>query len=248
MDKVVLTLLKDEKRRCALMLNFKVTYSQFNFFYGFNKEYAETYKKNNIVKKSMTASEISCSLGHLNILDDFLTSSKDYIFILEDDILGEDSDFNRINKVLSSLNGDFILFVGGLNGLNCRKYLYGEIIDADKKIFKIPAIYHCYIARTCCYIVTKKIASKISRKQHEFLDLADNWGRLLDAKDRVYFCDILKHPIDLSDSNIEKDRLKLKGKNIFSRIIKSGVLASGFLFLRKFLTKILAIFLGYKKI
>lgn len=248
MKKIVLTLLKDEKRRADLKVKFPVSYDFFDFFYAFEKRIAQQYRENCHVKKMMTLSEISCSLGHLKILDNFLESSQKSIFILEDDIIGNDDDLIRIDSLINSLEGEFILFVGGLNGLKGRKSLYGTIIDENQKIYKIPSLYHSYIARTCCYIVTRGIAAKISKKQHNFLDYADSWGQLLDAEDNVYFCDILQHPIDLSDSNIETERLNLRGHSFFSKLLKAGVFLSICLICKKKITKIFALLLGYKKV
>jgi len=248
MKKIVLTLLKDEKRRRNLKVKFPYFFDFFDFFYAFDKRIAQEYREKHCVKKIMTLSEISCSLGHLKILDNFLESSQKSILILEDDIIGNDDDLIKIDSIVDNLKGEFILFVGGLNGLKGRKSLYGIVIDEDQKIFKIPYIYHSYLARTCCYIVTKGVAAKISKKQHNFLDFADNWGQLLDAKDNVFFCDILQHPMDLSDSHIERERLNARGKGLISKILKSGIFANIYWICRKFFTRIIALLLRHRKI
>lgn len=248
MKKIVLTLLKDEKRRADLKVKFPFSYDFFDFFYAFDKNIAQRYRENYHVKKMMTLSEISCSLGHLEILDNFLESLQKSIFILEDDIIGNDDDLIRIDSLVNDLKGEFILFVGGLNGLKGRKFLYGNIVDENQKIYKIPYIYHSYIARTCCYIITRGIATKISKKQHNFLDYADNWGQLLDAEDNVFFCDILQHPIDLSVSHIEIERLNARGQGFISKLLKAGIFVSLYWVFRKLFTRIIALLLGYRKI
>ena len=66
-----------------------------------------------------------------------------------------------------------------------------------------------YIFRTCCYVVTLDIARNLCAfSQREFF-IADEWSyfKCNGLINSIYLSDFIDHPLDLSCSHIEMERL-----------------------------------------
>lgn len=153
----------------------------------------------------MSPSEVGCSLSHIKAFEKFLLSQQTHALILEDDIQGSDDHLDTIINMLSHLKNDYILITGGQEGINTSR-LYGKQIAPN--LYSIPKASYPYIRRTCCYVITRESAKTLLAKQKKTLTVADWWNHLLEDTDmEMFYAPILKHPIDISSSNIEKERL-----------------------------------------
>ena len=242
----VISLIKDSDRRNLLKEGFIQYYDTFDHSDAKNYLSKEAkFKKNKI---PMTLSEIACALSHLKVLSKIVLDKSNFALILEDDVIGEDADIERIKDMYLSLPKDSVLIAGGLEGLRSLKNLYGTLIDEQNKLYKIPNLYYRYLSRACCYVLSSESASKILQVQEAGLDRADQWDHLLKSCSNVYFSPILRHPLTLENSHIEKERKLMKGKNFFTAIIREGVIYSAYYYLRKIITNYLAIYKGYIRI
>ncbi|MEQ1093021.1 glycosyltransferase family 25 protein [Acinetobacter johnsonii] len=248
----VISLIKDSDRRDLLKESFIKNYGTFNIFNALNHRDAKNYlsKGGNLKenKLEMTLSEVACALSHLEVLKKTIENDKAFSLILEDDIIGTDEDIERITHVYLSLPKDSILIAGGQEGLRSFKNLYGTLMDEQNKLYKIHNIYYRYLSRACCYVLSGETAIKIIQLQETGLDRADQWDHLLKECSNVYFSPILKHPLTLENSHIEKERKLMKRNSIFTAIMKEGVIYSLYYYLRKIVTSYWAIYKGYIKI
>jgi len=162
--------------------------------------------------KIMSPSELGCTLSHIRALELFVASGESRALILEDDVLGDDASLRRIDDIARGLAENSLLICGGQDGLKKRKYLLGKSA-LDRDVFRLTLFSHKYVFRACCYVVTQTTAKIILQKHSREVVLADNWGYFFPEKEvSIYFSNLLKHPVDLSDSHIEKDRARVRGK------------------------------------
>lgn len=209
----VISLPKDVERRNRFSEQFSLKNHQFSYIPAINGKALDTsfyfdkilpfFLMHGVL---MSPSEVGCALSHLNALKKFLDSEYSHAIILEDDIEGNDKQLKIINKMVPILRNNYIFIPGGQEGVNTSR-LYGKKIHDN--LYKIPKASHPYIRRACCYVIPKETAQKILLKQNKMLVIADWWDYLLtDTNIQLYYSKLLKHPIDLSNSNIQQEREK----------------------------------------
>lgn len=248
----VISLMKDSDRRDVLAKSFVNYFDRFVIFNALDHQHAQDYLSHSPKlaknKREMALSEIACALSHQAVLKKTTETAMDFSLILEDDIIGIDEDIDKISMLCLSLPKNSILIVGGQEGLRSYKNLYGVSVGETKDLYKIPKLYYRYLSRTCCYVVSNHVAQEVIKFQSEGLERADQWNKLLYECENVYFSPILKHPLTLENSHIEKERKIKKGNNIFMAIIREGITYSLYYYLRKIVTSYWAIYKGYIKI
>lgn len=213
-DIYLVSLKSDDHRRCKLQEQFPLTYEKFILkeavdgrllpakdFYSHSIKY---YDRKKVV---MTPSEVGCTLSHIKVLSSFLETDAEYALIMEDDIIGTDEDFNKIQKLLPEIGDDAVLICGGQEGLLSRFFQLGKSINPLGNLFSVHPFSFQYIYRTCCYVVTRNSARSIIGNHNEKFTIADDWSAILDNNINLYYANILHHPLDLSESTIEKERL-----------------------------------------
>lgn len=167
----------------------------------------------------MSPAEVGCALSHLAALDAFLASGQKQALILEDDVLGDDADIERVIELAAQLADHDVLICGGQEGLSHRKYQFGKQGMSPQHYTLAPFSYR-YIFRTCCYIVSRPAAERIIATQRKGLRVADDWGAFFDNSDiQMHLINALSHPEDLSSSLIEAERIdvsKSRGKKFSS--------------------------------
>lgn len=153
----------------------------------------------------MSPSELGCTLSHIKALEAFVSSGQPYGLILEDDIIGGDEDINKIQDIAARLEPNSVLLCGGQEGIGSRRYQYGKLVT--EWVFQVaPASYRAML-RACCYVVTQHSAKAILSFQRRHLELADEWWLLLSESDvRLYYSNILQHPLLLNESHLEPER------------------------------------------
>lgn len=210
----LISLKKDENRRLSLSLKFPERYQQFILFDAIDGRslsaddyYSALSTHFKFNKTLMTPGEIGCALSHVRVLEKFLMSDKKFALIIEDDVIGDDTDLEYIESLVECLDDNSILICGGqlINNLT-KRLLFGEKIFGS--IYRVANASKCYISGTCCYVVTRKVARHIIDHQKNMLTVADDWGVFFkdSKKFNFYFLNILEHPQDLTSSNIEEHR------------------------------------------
>jgi glycosyl transferase, family 25 len=246
----LVSLESDLNRRKTLELQFPKTYKDFIHIPAVDgrklsaKEYYDktiNYYLN--TKKTISPSELGCTLSHINVLESFLKTDAKFALIIEDDVIGSDNDINKISRLVDLLDDNSLFICGGQNGLTNRGYLFAKKISSTK-LYLIAKFFHNRIFSTACYVVSKKTAKEILEYHKKILTLADRWGEFFKyTETNIYYLDILKHPEDLSNSHIEQDRNIMKETNILKKLFSCALPK---LIYRK--VKTLLVSLYYKKI
>lgn len=176
-------------------------------------------------KKLMSPAELGCSLSHIQALESFLKTDESFGLIIEDDVIGTDSDLELIQKKLSQLSEDSLLLCGGQVDLPSKKFRYGSY-DKKSEIYKIATFSNLFVYGTCCYIVTKKSAQQILTYHKKGITLADKWDEFfVETATKIYYINILQHPEELGNSHIEADRLVFKNQSLLQKLFaKDGML------------------------
>jgi glycosyl transferase family 25 len=183
--------------------------------------------------RPMTPAELGCTLSHLKALETFMDSSADRALILEDDILGTDTDIETIRALSHRLDDDDLLICGGQDGLESRKYQYGEP-TAIPGVYEVCRFSYRYVFRTCCYVVTRRSAQAIINYQNFMLSLADKWDEFFsDTRVKIHYANILSHPVELEESHIEQDRAVFQTTELHQQVLTRDVFENIYLSLRR---------------
>lgn len=211
----LISLEKDCARRKALEKRFPKYYSDFIHIKAIDgrkltaKEYYEaTIEFFHKHKRPMTPAELGCSLSHIKALNDFIKSDYKYALIIEDDIIGCDSDIDIAMQAISTLKQSDFLLLGGQQGL-AKRFQLGKK-DTSNGLMRVSGFSKKFVARTCCYVVSRVTAQHILDYQSKQLSLADKWDVFFKNTDvNFYFKDVFEHPLDLKNSHIEAERRSL---------------------------------------
>jgi glycosyl transferase family 25 len=156
----------------------------------------------------------------MKVYEMFVSSGHDLGLVIEDDILGEDDDIRAISNVAKNMSDGDLLICGGQDGTKGYDHLRGRPAF-NNLAYQIPKPFFRFLSRTCCYVITPKIARHLISKQTACLDRADHWRCLVGGVGgRVYFVDRISHPIDLRGSHIESSR---PGSGVIENVIADGV-------------------------
>jgi len=226
----LVSLEQDTKRREELKKRFKNFYNKFIHIKATDgrklsaKEYYDQtidyfIKRNKI----MSPSELGCTLSHINALEEFMKTDSYYALILEDDVIGNDKDIEKIFEISQKLDQNSLFICGGQDGLSSKKYQFGKETSLADGLFEVCKFSYQHIFRTCCYVVTKKSAKEILEYHKKCLTLADEWDEFFKNSDtKIYYANILSHPKDLVNSHIEEYRAKFKTKSFIEKIFSKN--------------------------
>lgn len=208
----LVSLEKDVKRREELKIRFPKYYESFIYIPAIDgRELSAKTYYNKIISyfilnnKVLSPGELGASLSHINALENFMLSTANYALILEDDIIGNDSDIDTAMESISTLQQSDFLLLGGQQGLNKRFQLGKENVKGN--LSKVSSFSRKFVTRACCYVVSRETAKCILNHQAKHIELADKWDAFFKGTNtEIYFKDIFKHPVDLSGSHIESER------------------------------------------
>lgn len=173
-----------------------------HYFRVFIKNYLST-------GQILSPAEIGCTLSHIEVYKRFLETSEPRALVLEDDVIGSDSDIRHIEKAASTIPELSIFFCGGQDGLVSRKWLLGKTYRGP--VYKLHRICINQVWRTCCYVIDRPLAEHLLEKHRQYLHRTDKWFKLIPNKASIFYSDFLKHPLDKANSVIEKEREMLSG-------------------------------------
>lgn len=191
----------------------------------------------------LTVTEMGCALSHCKVLNIFLSGSDERCLVLEDDVEGDDVSLESALTLLSELPADAILICGGQEGLRNGRYLFGRRVGA--RVWRIPSIARRFMARACCYGLTKEVSALILQRQLGDLKVADSWYRLLAGHKNVYFSPVLRHPVDLSGSHLEAQRIEVN-RGMLGPLLRDGICYTVATTLIKVFLPVLLLVSGYE--
>lgn len=171
----------------------------------------------------MTPGEVGCALSHMKAYEHIIYSDEEYALILEDDVIGEDEDIEKVQNLLSELmkyyGDNFVWIVGGMEGLS-KKYLYVKKTTVPD-VYVVHRLSRRHISRTVCYVITKTAAKQILESQRKCLAVADCWDLILPRNIVILYSNILKHPIEQESSiHLERVQVRIRRRKMLISIIK----------------------------
>ncbi|WP_276709476.1 glycosyltransferase family 25 protein [Campylobacter rectus] len=209
----VISLKSDEARREKLKERFK-NYGKFKLveatdgrvmsakeYYGYALASLEAYGR------LLSPSEVGCSLSHVRAYEEFLKSDAKFALILEDDVIGDESGIKKAFETAAKMDADSALVCGAQDGLEGRFSAFGKKLDED--FWLVSKRSYGTIYRAAAYVLDRRAAEKILQTHKKALCVADFWQILLLKNGlKMYFSDIFAHPLDLSGSNIQAERVQ----------------------------------------
>ena len=209
----VISLKSDEARREKLKERFK-NYGEFKLveatdgramsakeYYGYALPSLEAYGR------LLSPSEVGCSLSHARAYEEFLKSDARLALILEDDVIGDESGVKKAFETAAKMDAGSALVCGAQDGLEGRFSAFGKKLDED--FWLVSKRSYGTIYRAAAYVLDRRAAEKILQTHKKALCVADFWQILLLKNGlKMYFSDIFAHPLDLSGSNIQAERVQ----------------------------------------
>ena len=209
----VISLKSDEARREKLKERFK-NYGEFKLveatdgramsakeYYGYALPGLEAYGR------LLSPSEVGCSLSHVRAYEEFLKSDARLALILEDDVIGDESGIKKAFETAAKMDAGSALICGAQDGLEGRFSAFGKKLDED--FWLVSKRSYGTIYRAAAYVLDRRAAEKILQTHKKALCVADFWQILLLKNGlKMYFSDIFAHPLDLSGSNIQAERVQ----------------------------------------
>lgn len=181
--------------------------------------------------RNLGPGEIGCALSHEQIYLQTIERNLDAALALEDDVFLEPgfAEFFHALENLPPQDFEVMLLGGGEykeKHVNKNYYSWLKKSKGSTPItgtnFKIHRIVsgHEYAVRTCGYFISQNAARSLHLFSPHNKTLADDWKAFVDLgvlkKIDIIQPYLLKHPVDISDSTIQADRL---GNNLTSREI-----------------------------
>lgn len=217
----IVSLQKDLVRRAAIskILNeFNLNFTFIDAVYG--KELSTNYldslrnkSSGKIVDRGFPATpgEIGCTLSHLKAYQEVLDRGLEWACILEDDVILDD----RFKRFINEFNSKYLdptnLYLLGGQHPYSKKYIIKSIKNVKKigsqNFYKTIGSKEV-IYGTCCYLISSSLAKDLISLGDDELILADDWAYLVKKGiiRSIYLSDFVQHPIDLTNSHINKER------------------------------------------
>lgn len=209
----VISLKSDVARREKLKERFK-NYDEFKLveatdgrvmsakeYYGYALASLEAYGR------LLSPSEVGCSLSHVRAYEEFLKSDAKFALILEDDVIGDENSVKKAFETAAKMDAGSALICGAQDGLDGRFSAFGKKLEND--FWLVSKRSYGTIYRAAAYVLDRRAAEKLLQAHKKALCVADFWRILLLQNGlKMYFSDIFAHPLDLSGSNIQAERVQ----------------------------------------
>lgn len=176
-----------------------------------------------------TPGEIGCTLSHLKAYQEVIDRGLEWACILEDDAILDERFKVFIEKFQDAeLNPRVLYILGGQNGLS-----ESEIVKSIKNVHNIGGQDFSktiksedFIYRTCCYLMSSTLCNSLIRLSQTDFILSDDWSYLVknNVIKKIYLTDFVNHPLDLSESHLQKERDLAASRKIISPSYKKYLL------------------------
>ena len=251
---MVVSLAFDQSRRekiSSVMNDLNIEFPFVDAIYGrdLSKEEKETIPTQIFEKRCKhkpSDAVLGCTLSHIKAYEIMLEKGLEWTCILEDDVILDEKFGQFISEINEGkLEQNTLYILGGQDGLRYRhkvvfNFFKNKILGGQ--LFKKVSYGHGYVVRSCCYLASKNIVKNIIDELKIDFFAMDEWKYLMrkNVFSNMYFSDLVHHPLDLSDSWIEKERrsgiknkktTKSKNRILISRMywyVRRGIM--GFVF------------------
>lgn len=174
--------------------------------------------------RTIGPNEIGCSLSHKNVYKLMVRRNQSKAIILEDDAI-INLGFELLFQEEFDLKDGYLYLLGGQEGLRSlpmQKFSMFSKTLLSGIYFKHSVNSEKYIYRTCSYMISLNTAKNLIKEQEASFFLADDWFYLSKKRciNKILLSNVVSHPIDLVESDIEKERIKLKEKSQYNIIFK----------------------------
>lgn len=153
--------------------------------------------------------EIGCSLGHKSIFEQICNGDSHFNLVFEDDVILPQRlpDVFR-QELLSDLEVDFI-HLGGLQGLRVEDALFVKPVQVAERLYSIDPSSFGYLHRTCGYIISRRAARLLLESLEEAVFRIDDYSEIaaLLGSEKILFSPVVRHPVDLTESQIQAERV-----------------------------------------
>src|SRR5690554_1224432 len=131
----MISLKRDIERREQMQERFPLYYPKFHIIDAVDAkdessaEFIQKYDKPcpHDKRRPLTKGEKCCAISHLLALEDFLQSGDERCIIIEDDIFGNDRDFDEAIYLTQQTKSEDLVILGGQQGLKNSNYLTGYV-------------------------------------------------------------------------------------------------------------------------
>lgn len=159
----------------------------------------------------MTPAEVGCALSHLQTYKSFIDDSADLLVVFEDDARLKRKMPDFATLVSAFCDSPTLIILGGQDGLTTRKKIHGKQLSNFHNFWLIPPESYRCLWRTCGYAINRSAAIMLLGKQQSHLQNADMWHKFfLGESITVLYNDVVSHPVQTLDSQIEGERLLMK--------------------------------------
>ncbi|WP_180177026.1 glycosyltransferase family 25 protein [Acinetobacter sp. YH12039] len=167
-------------------------------FFLYSNQFYKTHKK------IIAPSEVGCTLSHIKAYKDFLETNEEYCLVIEDDIIGNDDDISEIENIILSDRPEGIVLFGGQEGVP-KDYWKYVLAKKTKNLYLISNFSKKFLFGAYCYVINRSVAEELVEMHNRNFNFTDNWGDLIKLNN-MYFFNLIKHPQDFIDSNINSER------------------------------------------
>lgn len=224
----VVSLERDVERRAYMRQRFGAVWQTFEIVQAVDarmlpNELPKACRHNR--RKPLGDAEKACALSHMEVWRRFLASGEATCIVFEDDVIGDASGVERAIRLMRATPDGVFTLLGGQEGLRNRRHVFGvRQYLADVWVWRLYRPDRRFLARACCYGLTRAVAGKLLEKQQRCLDRADQWLRLLGGIDDVHYVPLFAHPMDLSGSHLEDERASVAaGRATWRRVWADGI-------------------------
>ncbi|CAI0764437.1 glycosyltransferase family 25 protein [Serratia quinivorans] len=220
----VVSMEKDTDRRLLIERTFENLGLDFRFINAVvgkllsHDELSQINFSGNLSRKGRapTSGEIGCSLSHQSAYLD-IAKHHEWGIILEDDAIIDErfKDFYlalHLPGVLNQFKQENLYLLGGQDGLRHQHLValsqWGKVSLGGVTFSRAIQSNH-YIYRTCCYLISRSMSTRMIELFANDFYIADEWAYFakIGIIDGIYLSDFVSHPIELNTSSIEQERL-----------------------------------------
>lgn len=179
-------------------------------------EYFSLFKANSsklFGRGFLTPSELGCFLSHRKAISEFIMSGKQWLVMLEDDVIPNDN-VRELPSVIHSFNESSIYILGGQDGLKSFSRVVMRREKDKERVRKVLLGTYRWMYRTCCYCIDRKGAKSIMKLMNEQRFFPDDWSFIMKNAnlEKLFYGNYFTHPVDLSSSSIEAERIFIAKK------------------------------------
>jgi glycosyl transferase, family 25 len=164
----------------------------------------------NLRGRLITPSELGCALSHKKAYETFLRTGDTHALIFEDDVILDAYACSNIRHIMDKIgNFDGHLHLGGMDGLLGSFERVGGTICCDAPpVFKVNRGDLGHLYRCVGYVISSSFAKEVVRLMEQDIFVVDDFSHVREHVQigDYYFSNIVKHPVDLSESNIQGER------------------------------------------